>query len=512
MTLAQRFDRLAAATRALHGRRRALIALALGVGATLALPPAHLIALLIPAFVGLAWLVEGAGSTRRAFWVGWWFGVGHFTTGLYWVSEAFLVDAERFAWMIPIALGGLGTGLALFTGLATAIAHALRARLAIATPFALALGWLAGEWLRGHVLTGFPWNLVASGWTVVPPLGGAGRGAYGLGAAPVAAASASGRPRGAAVAATLIAAAFVAGELRQSAVDAESVPGVVLRLVQPDIPQSLKWDPKLRESNLLGTIDLTATAGLERVTHVIWAETATMFPIADNAELRRALAKLAPPGGVLLTGAVRVEREPTVRAWNSLHALAPDGEIVATYDKFHLVPFGEYVPLRHVLPLSKITPGDLDFSVGPGPRTLSVPGLPPFSPLICYEIIFPGAVVDARDRPAWILNVTNDGWFGMSAGPYQHFAAARLRAIEEGLPVVRVANGGISAVIDPYGRVLASLPLGVRGGLDHYLPRPLPPTLYARFGDLVLVPLALALLALGALAGRTRRLKLTTRS
>jgi apolipoprotein N-acyltransferase len=378
-------------------------------------------------------------------------------------------------------------------------------------PCALALGWLAGEWLRGHLLTGFPWNLVASALVVSEPLtqGAAALGAYGLGAIVVALAVVLSRwsRRRALLAVAAVAGAYLGGLVWIGWSPARSDVGPdrpQLRLVQPDIPQTLKWDPRERERNLLTTIDVTATDGLERVTHVVWPESSTIYPLSTDTNLRKALARLVPPGGFLLAGTVRAERDPVLRAWNSLQALGPDGEIHATYDKFHLVPFGEYVPLRGILPLARLAPGDIDFATGPGPRTIRLPGLPPFSPLICYEIIFPGAAVDRRDRPDWILNVTNDAWFGMSAGPYQHLAAARLRAVEEGLPVVRVANGGISAIISAHGQVLASLPLGVRGSLDHGLPPPMPTTVYARFGDLALIPLALALLALGRLAAPAR--------
>jgi apolipoprotein N-acyltransferase len=204
--------------------------------------------------------------------------------------------------------------------------------------------------------------------------------------------------------------------------------------------------------------------------------------------------------GLIITGALRAQlREglpPSI--WNSLLAVAPDGEILGSYDKFHLVPFGEYVPMHDVLPfISKFTPGIQDFTAGPGPRTLRLPGLPPVGPLICYEIIFPGQVVDAADRPEWLLNLTNDGWYGISSGPYQHFVSARLRAVEEGLPVVRAANTGISGVVDPYGRVLAQTQLGETAVLDADLPRPLAKrTPYALLGDAA----AAVLLALAALA------------
>ncbi|MBU3738924.1 MAG: apolipoprotein N-acyltransferase, partial [Rhodoferax sp.] len=280
-------------------------------------------------------------------------------------------------------------------------------------------------------------------------------------------------------------------------VPADAGDGPLLRLVQPDIPQSLKWDPRARQDHLRLTADLSYAPGYERIDHLIWPETATLFPLAGDPAFRLDLARLVPPAGYLLTGSTRVERAPVLRAWNSLHALDANGEIRATYDKFHLVPFGEYVPLRGILPLERITVGPVDFSSGPGPRTIRLPGLPAFSPLICYESIFPRAVRHPVDRPDWILLATNDAWFGSSAGPYQHYAASRFRAIEEGLPVVRAANGGISAVIDGEGRVRAALALGARTHLDARLPRALPPPPYARAGDALLAALALALLLAG---------------
>ncbi len=491
---------------ALQGWRRALLAIGLGAAATASLPPVQLLLLLVPAFAGLALLVDGAGSARRAFLAGWWFGVGHFASGLYWVSHALLVDAAKFAWMIPFALTALGAGLGLFTGLA-ALAAQMLARRAVATPFALATGWLGAEWLRGHVLTGFPWNLAGTAWLDVPAIPGiaAWVGLYGLTALTVAAAAFAARPgRAAAIAVTAIFAALQVALLVPRAPGPVEAGGPMLRLVQPDIPQSLKWDPLERQRNLILTADISLAPGIERIAHVLWPETATLFALASEPGFRRELAQLVPPGGYLITGSTRVEREPGFAAWNSLHALDEAGEIRATFDKFHLVPFGEYVPLRGILPIERIAPGPIDFSAGPGLRTIRLPGLPAFSPLICYEVIFPGAAIDRADRPEWILNVTNDGWFGRSAGPHQHFAAARFRAIEEGLPLVRVANGGISAIVDGHGAVRASLTLGARTHLDGALPPPLPPTLYARLGDLALLPLAGALLGLGAWFGRRR--------
>jgi apolipoprotein N-acyltransferase len=232
------------------------------------------------------------------------------------------------------------------------------------------------------------------------------------------------------------------------------------------------------------------------ITHIIWSETAITYSLANDSALRRALARIVPPGGLLLSGAMRRSGNGgQMRIWNSLHALNPSGQIRGTYDKFHLVPFGEYVPFRSLFSFSKLTQGRTDFSSGPGLRTLELAGLPPVGPLICYEVIFPGRVTEPGKRPAWLLNVTNDAWFGTSSGPYQHFASVRLRTVEEGLPAVRVANTGISAVIDSYGRVLDRLGLNRAGVIDSPLPRPAEVrTLYSRIGNWV-IPILIAIFA-----------------
>ncbi len=502
--MAARLERWRLALQGLTGWRRAVAAMALGLCATLAVPPVQMLILLLPAFVGLTWMIDAAGSGRRAFWAGWWFGVAHFASGLYWISHAMLVDAARFGWMIPFALGGLGAWLGVFTGAAALIAWRL-ARLRIATPLGLAAAWLLTEWLRGHLLTGFPWNLVGTAWLDLSWIAGTAAwiGLYGLTALTVAVAASVARlgALGTAIAIGVFTGLSTISHQPATPPRAEAT-GPRLRIVQPDIAQSLKWVPEERQRSLALTAALSRGPGLETIAHVIWPETATLFPLASSREFMAELARLVPAGGYLLTGSTRIEREPVFQAWNSLHALDSSGEIRATFDKFHLVPFGEYVPLRGILPVERIAPGPVDFSAGTGPRTIRLPGLPAFSTLICYEIIFPAAVVDRADRPDWILNVTNDAWFGNSAGPYQHLAAARFRAIEEGLPVVRAANGGISAVIDGHGQVRAMLALSTRGVLDASLPPALPPTWYGRFGDLLLIGVGAGLLLLGAIAGR----------
>ncbi len=519
-----RAGRLGRAVAGLSGWRRYGLAAALGAVGAAALPPAHAVFLLVPAFTGLAWLIAGAGTARRparaAFAAGWWFGFGYFVAGLYWLSLALLTDAERFGWLVPFAVPSIAAGLALFCGAASLAVHLSRAR-GVGLVLALAVAWTAADWLRGVVLTGFPWNLVGTAWAYSDSMiqATALTGIHGLGLLTVAVAAApavldrvtavpgdAGRRaiRVLAAAAAAVALVWAGGALRLGSAPplaaAAMVPGVQLRLVQANIFQNHKWRADLRAANLSRHLSMTVAPGFEEATHVIWPETAAPFVLTADAERRAAVAAVAavaPPGGLLITGAPRMTAARD-RIWNSLVAIDEAAAIVGVYDKFHLVPFGEYVPLRDWVGIAKLTHGAVEFSAGPGPRTLRLPGLPPVSPLICYEVIFPGRVLDAEDRPDWLLNITNDAWFGISAGPYQHFAAARLRAVEEGLPLVRVANTGISAVVDPYGRVVASLGLGRRGVVDSPLPLPLAGlTPYAALGDWGLL-LLLAVTALGA--------------
>lgn len=482
---------------ALTGWRRWLLAMALGIAATGALPPLHLLPLLIVAFSGLVWLIDGCDRRRAAIAAGWWFGFGHFMTGLYWFGHAMLTDPERFAWMVAPAILGASTVLAIFPALA-----ALAARLAspgVTRILTLALTWTAAEWLRGNVFTGFPWNLIGTVWTVSDAMIQcvAMVGTLGLGLITVALAALPAtlvdngtgdrlRWRPTVLGVALLALLWGGGALRLGATDSTTVDGVMLRLVQPNVAQHHKWQPARREALFNRHLSLTTSAGFDRVTHVIWPETAVLFFLANEPDRRRIMASVTPAGGALITGAIRTTPEPTTprRLWNSLHAINNQGDVVATYDKAHLVPFGEYVPFRRILTMAKLTYGAVDFSAGLGPRTIKIPGLPAFSPLICYEAIFPQAVVDPADRPDFLLNITNDAWFGVSSGPYQHFASARLRAVEQGLPLVRVANTGISAVVDGHGRITARLGLSQGGVLDALLPKALDrATVYARWGD-----------------------------
>jgi apolipoprotein N-acyltransferase len=299
----------------------------------------------------------------------------------------------------------------------------------------------------------------------------------------------------------------------------------MLRIVQPDIPQDEKWREGNARAIFEEMLELSqqpspqSPNGLADITHIIWPESALPFYVDESTEALAIIDAMLNPGKTLIMGAVR--RDPTKRdaagdtvAYNSVLVLDDGAKIAARYDKWRLVPGGEFLPFESVLaPMGfrKLVTVPGSFTAGPGPRTFSIPHAPPAGMLICYEAIFPDLIVDSINRPEWLINVTNDGWFGRSSGPHQHFAQARLRAIEQGLPIVRAANTGISAVIDSYGRVKTSLGLGERGVIDAPLPRSLPDaTLYARIGDWAFLTLVLFLLSLAVIVNVTTGRELTT--
>ncbi len=497
------------AIQGLSGWRRRGMAFFFGMLAVAALPPVHVLPVLLVSFTGLVWLTDGCPTWRTAIGNGWWFGLGYHVAGLYWISFALLVEPEKFGWMIPFAIFGLSAAFAVYCGLAVLLAWLCRCT-GPGRVLVLAAAWTAMEWFRGVAFTGFPWNSLGIVWT---PFDGmiqlaSVTGVFGLTLITVIVAAApalvSGDPESRrwlplAAVGVLLGVVWAGGIWRLDGAGEAMVPGVKLRLVQANISQRLKWRPELRGRHFAQYLALSRSG--EGVTHVIWPETAAPFVVANDSARRRIMASVIPPGGLLLTGSIRTTPRGITpfRVWNSLHAIDRNGRITATYDKFHLVPFGEYVPFRSLLDFTKLTAGRTDFSRGSGPRTLVLEGLPPVSPLICYEAIFPGRVVDPAARPGWLLNVTNDAWFGISSGPYQHFASARFRSVEEGLPLVRAANTGISAVVDSYGRIVAKLDLGVQGVLDAPLPQALAtPPPFARFGGWILF----ALIAGTAAAGR----------
>jgi len=528
----------AARVQGLGGWRRRWAAFAAGSLSVLAMAPFFAWPVLWIALPVLVWLLDGAVAEGGSGWrpagraaeVGWWFGFGYFLFGLFWIGEAFLVEAEVFAVLIPFAVTLLPAGLALFFATATGLVARLW-KPGWGRVLALALALSATEWLRGHVLTGFPWNVLGYALTYPLPLmqSAAVLGIYGLtlcavitfalppvlwAEAPAAPAGRSVRLSALAVAVLPLLLAAVVGQARLAMASTQMVPGVKIRLVQPSVPQREKWKPEHQARIFQDHLDLSVAAAdgsSGGVTHVVWPEAAMPFLPLDTPMAITSIGQMLPPGRFLITGALRAEPLPPGsprprRIFNSLLVFGEGGSLAAHYDKIHLVPFGEYLPFQAVLEaigLRQLVRMRGGFDSGTMPRPLlHVPGLPPFTPLICYEVIFPRAIVQGAERPGLLINVTNDGWFGNTTGPRQHFHQARVRAVEEGVALIRVANNGISGAVDPYGRVLARVEMNVRASVDLPLPVALTPPLYARIGDWVF--LALWALAAAVLIARTR--------
>ena len=353
-----------------------------------------------------------------------------------------------------------------------------------------ALWWVIFEWIRGWAFTGFPWNFLGSVWTTSEAMiqVTAITGVLGLSLVTVLAAISPAVLGNKSIGLTkrylivlisgaLLAAIWIGGDIRLQTATNKNVYGVNLRLVQPNINQQDKWNSSLKKDHFEKLLRLSRKSKInttDRITHTIWPETATPLYLGSVQRALKLVSAAAPVGGALVTGAPRQHITPggIRKIWNSIHVIDSSAIIRDTYDKHHLVPFGEYVPFRDFIDITNLTGGRIDFSKGVGSKTLSVPGAPPVMPLICYEAIFPVQTVpnENHTRPGWLLNLTNDGWFGSTSGPYQHFAAAQLRSVEEGVPLVRVANTGISGVIDSYGRVGVKTKLNEEIAVESGLP------------------------------------------
>jgi apolipoprotein N-acyltransferase len=505
--------------RGARGWQRTGLALIAGIAAALSMPPLDFWPLLFVAFPAFLFTLEGIERKLRlqSFFLGWCFGFGYFIVTLHWIGFAFFVDAEAYLWMMPFAVGGLAAAMAIYWGLASlCVFMSRRNGLPAALVFAGSLA--AFEWLRGVLFTGFPW--------AAPGLASDGMGAVAQ------TASLWGLPaltllivlwavtwrfvldvhsaRSHRVAALLIIATlpfcWVWGSYRIQNGAVANVEGVNIRIVQPNISQDIKW----RDENVRAIFDqllemsARAPKNGKQVTHIIWPETAVSFLIDESVGARAELAQVLGGSKTLMTGALRRDINTTGieeadKVYNSVLTFDGSGTVVARYDKWRLVPGGEFLPFEWLLePLGfrKVVTVPGSFAAGPGPVSLAIPGAPDAGFGVCYEAIFPDYFVDPQKRPGWLVNVTNDGWFGNSTGPYQHLAQARLRTIEQGLPMARAANTGISAVIDPYGRVLSSLPLSAEGVIDAGLPQSLPPTFFAEYGELIFFSALLLLFAL----------------
>lgn len=509
------------------GWQRRVLLLAAGAAAGgLVHGPLHLFPILWLSLPVLVWALDGVLDARpgrgwrrlwSAFAQGWWFGFGYFLAGLWWIGSAFLVEAEAFAWALPLGVVVLPAGLALFYGLACAIAAPFwredASRIA-----ALALGFGLAEWLRTFVFTGFPWNAIGYALTSGEVLMQSASlvGILGLNvvavlvfAAPATLAPSRTSEQWPALAAiSLVALMGLYGVLRLAANDLADVDGVRLRIVQPAIDQAEKWKPANRDAVFRSYLDVSRAPGFEEVTHFIWPESAFPFLLTETPEALGAIDDLLLEGRGLVTGAARLERvgEAERRVYNALYVLDDDARIIEAYDKVHLVPFGEYLPFQKVLEragFSQLARQRGGFAAGARREALTLPGAGTFSPLICYEVIFSGRVLTSGDRPDLLMNLTNDAWFGTTTGPYQHLHQARVRAVEEGLPLVRAANSGVSAVIDGAGRIIARSPLGERVALDAKLPSPMPPTPFSRYRWLGWLPFVLAVCLLFACRRRS---------
>lgn len=435
-------------------------------------------------------------SFKKSFSIAGLFGFGMGACSLSWIVHALMIDGNRFVFFIPIALVGFGCLFGLFWGVAGSLSVFFKKGYCRWLAFGALI--TLSEWFRSWFLSGFPWNLMGSVWeNEIGILQSASVwGVYGLTLITVLffsvpALGIKNRIFWGCVASLLCFSAL--GYWRLYDTPQEDVWGVRLRIVQPNISQTLKWNPEEKEASFSKLLRLSRTNN-DKITHVIWPESAVHFLVNWHDDERLRLMGAVRQGGTLIMGGMRAVNPAERTLANSLFVLNDLAEIQGFYDKSHLVPFGEYVPLRGMLPIDKIIPIPSDFVAGKGVRTIQIPKAPPAGSLVCYEIIFSGGVVDKKNRPEWLINVTNDGWYGLSAGPYQHLGMAKMRAVEEGLPVVRSANTGISAVFDGNGRMLGSLPLGTEGVLDVALPRALQPTFYAQFG--VIIPIGMCLFIL----------------
>ncbi|MDB5478155.1 MAG: acyltransferase [Alphaproteobacteria bacterium] len=501
-------------------RQDYLLCLALGTANALAMPPVYLFPVLLLTFPLFIRMLDKALTTAQAFFKTFLFFFAFHVAGLYWISAALFVDIGHNWWVLPFSLSGLPALMAVYPALAVILWHRM-AWQGTGRLIALIVLLALTEWLRGWVFTGFPWNSWGYAWTAFLPVmqSVALFGVYGLSLATLIFAALpvffarnyqerSGRVFAALfllVMGALIAWGF--GRLATTLPVQENP--YIVRIVQPNIQQTMKWDPELRLRNERKLWAHTVQQADKTPGMVVWPETA--IPLIDTMDVRRLesnATELLPNSTILAAGVLEVEMDERNKThyFNRLSLYNNTGRRLGHYEKFHLVPFGEFLPFQEYWPVTPVAFANGSLTRGAGVTTIALDGVPAFSPLICYEVIFPGASALNKPRPQWILNITNDAWYGRTSGPYQHLAITRTRAIEEGLPLIRAANTGISAAIDPFGRILQALPLGTEGIIDQALPQSLKPTLFARFGNGIFL---LLLAVLWGVAWGLQRLRLS---
>lgn len=483
-------QRVASSIGLLSGWRLAAVAMLAGAVAVLGHAPFDFPLVYFIAFPVLVWLLDGASSPssvrglhrlKPAFVIGWWFGFGYFLAGLWWVGSAVLVDGDDYAWALPFAVMGLPAGLAFFFAFATALARLFWAD-GISRIFTLAFAFALVEWLREFVLTGFPWNPIGFAAMPIPLLmqsvavvGVTGMNALAVLVFSMPALLSGTRHRGVglALAAGLMAAHVGYGYVALNAADPEPGETIAVRIVQPNIDLTEKWDRAVRDRVFKMTVDLSTqppTAGVEKPRVIVWPETSVPFFFEERPDALVQLGSVLDDDQMLLAGAMRMEKPGDLsNDYNAVVAIDGKGAIVDTVDKVHLVPFGEYLPLTALfkaIGIEQIVAGPMNLIAGSERHPIALPGGFSAVPYICYEIIFPRLMPSALPAKGFIVNVTNDAWFGNTPGPYQHLRQAQIRAVETGANIIRAANNGISASIDGKGRIINALAMGERGTID----------------------------------------------
>lgn len=475
-----------------------LICFAMGALNALAMPPVYFVPILLVTFPALLRLLDKCMTSKQVFLKTFLFFFAFHVFGLYWINFALFVDFANNWWVLPFALSGLPALMAVYPAIGALIWHRL-AWHGSARILLLIVLFAASDWIRGWAFTGFPWNLWGYTWVAFEPMlqSAALIGMYGMTLLTLIFAflpafffknTADRFGKIFCIAFVVVVFCLLAWGTGRLQTDLpESNHPFIIRIVQPNIAQQAKWAPDTREQHERILWGLSLQTAQQTPHMVVWPETS--LPLVNTGDVRRLeymLQEAFHPGTMLAAGVAEIETDPATEqtsVYNRIGFYHPDGKRAGFYDKFHLVPFGEFLPFEQYWPVKPVAFSGGSMTAGPGVRTFHIGNVPAFSALICYEVLFPGETVLETDRPQWILNSTNDAWYGNTSGPYQHLAITRARAVEEGLPVVRAANTGISAMIDPMGRIVDSLPLNAQGIIDRALPASLEPTIFARCGN-----------------------------
>lgn len=497
-------------------KKSKLSSFVLGLVSALAFPPLYALYLFVLALCLMFKLTDLCTSYKQVILKSYWFGFGFFVAGLYWIGNALLVDIVNLGWLYPLTLLAIGGFFGLFMIPPFAVWYYFKKNNIWYKIIAFACVWVLAEWVRSFIFTGFPWNLLGTvfAFNDIFIQSACLWGTYGLSfiflilSASIYALFEGNKKSSLIIICITVLFLTIFGLVRIKNYNTQNS-DIKIRLVQPSIAQSMKWNKNELENNFYKYIELSKQEPLNDVDFVVWGETALPFDIEYNEKYRERIKEAIPDSGYLITGLVRYDIiNGKYEAFNSMYVIDKNAQIVAFYDKNHLVPFGEYIPLRKYLPdwIRPIANNIADFSTSEKLKNIKIKNYPKFGALICYEIIFPDEVVNRQDKPDWLVVLTNDGWYGKSSGPYQHLVSAKMRAIEEGISIVRSANSGISAVINPLGKISQQIELNKIGAQDIYLPLNSKIfTLYSLYGKNAV--LLLMLLILVAILHTTRGCK-----